>query len=326
MTLRIDIHAHFVERFYYEALERLPGVAVEHRNSGLSFLLRNGRPWLPFRDEMFDPEEQLRDMDRKNIDLRILSLSTPSVYEFDPQTRIELCRQLNDRVIEITAKRPDRFRAFASLPLPDVDASLVELNRISAALEVVGITLGSNLAGMPLSDLSLERLWAAFDKLKIPVAEHPMVPVFAAAMDEFALGVRVGFVLDTSLAVSRMIYAGVFERYPNFPFIVAHTGMAFIELMERLDNGFRHYADCQKHITRLPSEFSKNFYYDSCSFFAPAIEMARNIFGPEQLMFGTDFPFIDQGPGHVEAVSIPRHEKDMILGGNAQRLFKLAKA
>ena len=104
-----------------------------------------------------------------------------------------------------------------------------------------------------------------------------MIPVFADAMDELTLPVRVGFLLDTSLAVCHMIYGGVFERYPDFPFVVAPTGAAFLDLMERLDNGFRFYTECREHITKLPSEFAKRFYYDRCSFFGPLLMMDREI-------------------------------------------------
>ena len=151
----------------------------------------------------------------------------------------------------------------------------------------------------------------------------PMVPTFAAAMNEFTLPVRVGFLLDTSLAMCRMIYAGVFERHPQIPFIVAHTGASFLDLMERLDNGFRNYTECREHITRLPSEFAKAFYYDTCSFFGPLIMLAHGYIGRDKLLLGTDYPFIDRGPEHVLQLPLTDEDKALMLGGNAHRLFKL---
>ena len=108
--MRIDVHAHFTERSYYEDLATLPGVTVERHATGMSYLLRNGSKWLPFRDFMFDPDAQLRDMDRKGIDLRILSLSTPSVYLFETGRREEVCRRSNDLIVEQVRKAPVRFR------------------------------------------------------------------------------------------------------------------------------------------------------------------------------------------------------------------------
>lgn len=321
--MRIDVHAHFMDRGYYEALASLPGVSVERSQQGMGFLMRNGSKWLPFKDSMFEPDGQLRDMDRKGIDLRILSLSTPSVYPFAGQKKIDLCRQTNDLMIAEARKHPGRFLAVATLPLIDVQASLDELERMRGVSEMVGVTIGSNIDGIPLSDRRLDPVWARLNELRMPVFEHPMVPTFASAMDEFTLPVRVGFLLDTSLAVCRMIYAGVFERYPDFPFIVAHTGAAFLDPMERLDNGFRFYTECQEHITKLPSEFAKQFYYDSCSFYGPLLMMAREIVGIDKLMFGTDYPFVDAGLSHIENLNVPDLEKQQIFGGNAARLLGL---
>ena len=321
--MKIDIHGHFTPQAYYDALETLPGVTVNHRPGGISFLYRHGLQWLPFNDAMFEPGHQLRDMDRKQIDIRVLSLSTPSVYLFDAVRRIEVCRAMNDMIVDRVRRDPSRFRAFATLPLPDVEASLVELERIRHAEGIVGITIGSNLGGVALSSPELEPIWQRLNDLKMPVFEHPMVPVFADAMDEFTLPMRVGFFYDTSLAMCRMIYAGVFERFPDFPFIVAHTGACFLDLMERLDSGFLRYPDCQKFISKRPSEYAKRLFYDTCSFFPPLIMMAHQYFGRDRILFGTDYPFIDQDDTHVRELSLPDSDKALILGANAATLLKL---
>jgi len=322
--MTIDIHGHFCPRVYYDALETLPGVIAHRRPGGINFLYRNGLQWLPYNDAMFEPDHQLRDMDRKRIDIRVLSLSTPSVYLFDAKQRVKICRAMNDLIIERVQRDPSRFRAFATLPLPDVEASLIELERIRQADGIVGITVGSNLDGLPLSSPTLEPLWQVLNDLRMPVFEHPMIPVFADAMDEFTLPMRIGFFYDTSLALSRMIYAGVFERYPNFPFVVAHTGACFIDLMERLDSGFLRYPECQKFITKRPSEYAKRLYYDTCSFFPALIMMAHQYFGRDRLLFGTDYPFIDQDDTHVRELPLSDTDKALILGANAAAMLGLS--
>ena len=150
-----------------------------------------------------------------------------------------------------------------------------------------------------------------------------MFPVNTAGMDAFELPLRVGFVFDTTLALTRMIYAGVFERYPDFPYIVAHTGGALLMVLERLDNGYRMFPDCRANITRLPSEFAKKLYYDTCSFYGPALRMALEIVGPGQLLWGTDDPFIVTDDAHVQTLDIPEAQKRMIVGQNAKDMFKL---
>ena len=115
---------------------------------------------------------------------------------------------------------------------------------------MVGIGVGSNFDGVALDDRSLEPVWARIAALGLPVSEHPMLPTFAEHLPTYALPIRVGFPFDTTLCVTRMIYGGVFERHPKLAFIVAHTGSAFIGLLERLDHGFQLFHECREHITR----------------------------------------------------------------------------
>ena len=123
-----------------------------------------------------------------------------------------------------------------------------------------------------------------------------------------------------------MIYAGIFERYPNFPYIMAHTGGALLTILERLDNGYRIFPDCRKYITRLPSEFAKHLYYDSCSFFGPALRMAHELVGADHILWGSDDPYIGADTKHVDDLPISAEDKAKILGGNAARLLNIKRA
>jgi aminocarboxymuconate-semialdehyde decarboxylase len=318
----IDVHSHHIEEIFFDALKSFPGVTVEVKPDRFSYLLKDGKTWLPFRPEMFDPDHLIREMDRKGIDLSILSMNTPSVYIFQRRQRIELARRLNDSMVKRAQRNPDRVRGFATLPLPDVEASLRELERIADAPGVVGIGVGSNFDGVALDDPQLEPVWARISSLGLPVSEHPMLPTFADHLPGYALPIRVGFPFDTTLCVTRMIYGGVFERHPDLEFIVPHTGSAFIGLLERLDHGFHLFHECREHITRLPSVFArKSLYYDTCSFSKAFIEMAVGEIGDDRFLFGTDYPYIVADPSYVEALNLSVHQKHKIFSGNATRLF-----
>jgi len=106
------------------------------------------------------------------------------------------------------------------------------------------VIIGSNVAGMQVNDPRFEPVWARLDALRLPVFEHPMFPP-NMQKEQFELPLRVGFIFDTTTAAARLIYSGIFERYPNFPYIMAHTGGALLMLLQRLDNGYRLFPDCR---------------------------------------------------------------------------------
>jgi aminocarboxymuconate-semialdehyde decarboxylase len=149
---------------------------------------------------------------------------------------------------------PDRLVGLAILPLKDIEASLGELDCCVNELGMKGVTVGSNIDGLQLDDPKFEPIWAKINSLRLPVFEHPMFPRNSAGLEGFELPLRRGLVFDTTLAATRLIYSGIFERYPDFPYIMAHTGGALLMALERLDNGYRLFPDCRRYISKLPSE------------------------------------------------------------------------
>jgi len=319
--MKIDIHSHIVERRYVDALIADLALQAEKTSSGQTLFRRDGYTFLWERPDMFDIDGRLRKMDEQGVDMRVLSLSTPNVYEWKGARQVEMTRYVNDATAALVRRYPDRFAGLASLPLDDIPASLLELERV-AELGLCGVAIGSNVAGMPLNDRRFEPVWARIDALRMPVFEHPMFPA-NTAQEEFEMPLRIGFVFDTTAVAARLIYSGIFERYPNFPYILAHTGGALLMVLERLDNGYRLFPDCRKYINRLPSEYAKHLYYDTCSFFGPALKMAHELVGADHLLWGSDDPFIGADSSHVDKLAIPGADKAKILGANAARLLKI---
>ncbi len=325
--MKIDVHSHILDRDYVQALVDLKGLTAQAGDRGQTLLRHGKATYLWYRDEMFDTDDRLRRMDDAGIDIRLLSLSTPSVYEWEGADQVEAARRINDATARVVHGHPDRFGGIGTLPWGGgAEAALTELERITGDLGLAGVAVGSNIGGTTLDDPVLEPIWARINELRLPVFEHPMFPVNTAGMDAFELPLRVGFVFDTTLALTRMIYAGVFERYPDFPYIVAHTGGALLTILERLDNGYRLFPDCREKISKLPSEYARKLYYDTCSFYGPALRMALEIVGPEQLLWGSDDPFIGADDAHVQSLDIPDAQKALIVGGNAATVFGLKSA
>jgi aminocarboxymuconate-semialdehyde decarboxylase len=319
----IDIHAHFVDRHYLDDLKRVMRLDAEPTADGKTLLRERGATIAWTRPDMFEVENRLADMAQKNIDKRVLSVSAPNVYPWPATEQVEIARHVNDALSRYCRAHPDKFIGLASLPLADVDASLREIDRAVHELGLKGVAIGSNVSGLPLNDARFEPLWARINALRLPVVEHPVFPRDTSDMAEFELPLRVGLMFDTTLMAARMIYAGIFERYPDFPFVLAHTGAGLIMLMERLDNGYRLFPDCRKYIDKLPSEYGKRLYYDTCAFGEQALMFAIAAVGVGQILFGTDDPFIGSDTSHVTRLPISDADKAAMLGGNAAYVFGL---
>lgn len=319
----IDIHAHFVDRDYLDALTGTMALDAEPTADGKTLLRERGATIAWTRPDMFDVAHRLRDMDSKGIGMRVLSVSAPNVYPFKGEKQVAMARHVNDRLAEYCRAHPQRFIGLASLPLDDVKASLAEVDRATGALGLKGLAIGSNIGGPPLNDPRFEPLWKRINELRLPVVEHPMFPKDTSDMGEFELPLRVGLMFDTTLMAARMIYAGIFERYPDFPFVLAHSGAALMMLLERLDNGYRLFPDCRKYINRLPSEYAARLHYDTCAFGEAALMFVIGAVGASQVLLGTDDPFIGSDCAHVQRLPIADADKAAILGGNAAKMFAL---
>src|SRR5690606_23896828 len=137
---------------------------------------------------------------------------------------------------------------------------------------------------------------------------HPMLPVASEPFKEYVLGPLVGFMFDTSLAVARLCFAGVFKDLPNIKWLIGHGGGAIPYLMERLDNGFRDFAECKVNIDELPSTYLKKLYYDTVTFSPYVLNMMRDLVGTDHMAMGSDYPHmlgsIDRAVSTIEGLHI----------------------
>jgi aminocarboxymuconate-semialdehyde decarboxylase len=321
--MKVDAHTHIISRAFMEAAERLPG-AKASTAGGWHAIERDGRRIERVETAWLEPDHRLRDMDKKGVDIHLVSLSAPSLNPFPAKDHPELAKRVNDEIIALVKQRPDRMRALLTLPLTDIEASLKELERCRGAAEVCGISMGSNVGGVTPSDARFEPIWARINELKMPVVEHPMFPAFRDSLPEYGLDLILGFYFDTQIMVTRMILNGVFARYPDFPFLVAHTGAGLLGIMPRLGRVHRHAPVVAEHMKgKAFADYAKNLYYDTCVFYGPTLMEACRFAGPERLMFGTDYPYVEQDSGHVDGLDLPAKTREAINGGNAARVFGL---
>jgi aminocarboxymuconate-semialdehyde decarboxylase len=277
--VNIDVHSHIVDKDHLDDLISTLGLETESTDDGKRLFRKNGCTVAWSRPDMFEIDQRLIEMDKKDIAVRILSLSAPNVYLWDGINQVTAARHINDVLAKLCRQHSDRFIGLASLPLKDIAASLVELDRCIDELGMKGVIIGSNVDGLQLDDPKFEPIWAKINALRLPVFEHPMFPNNTDGLEGFELPLRLGLIFDTTLAATRLIYSEIFERYPDFPYIMAHTGGALLMALARLDNGYRLFPDCRRYINKLPSEYAKRLYYDTSAFGEEALSLALNTVG-----------------------------------------------
>ncbi|HEV2664788.1 MAG TPA: amidohydrolase family protein, partial [Blastocatellia bacterium] len=245
----------------------------------------------------------------------------PNVFFAEAQRQPEIARMVNDAYAELVAKHPKRFKGFASIPMDAPDAALKELRRAIDELKLNGVILLSNIRGNALTAPAYRPFFEEANRMKLCILLHPMLPANSEPFREYVLGPIIGFPFDTTLAVARMCYDGLLRDFPEIRWIIAHIGGAVPYLMERMDNGFRDFAECRVKIDQLPSVYLKRLYYDTVTFSPYTLNMARDLVGADHLVMGSDYPHklgsIDRAVSSIEGLNIPQSEKQKIFEGTA---------
>lgn len=324
--MRYDVHTHHYPRAYFSLIERSGGdFAFATDPSGQTIIRYRGSRFFGVTPAMTDPALRLTDMTRAGIDVAVLSLSTPNVFFAEGSAQTPVARMVNDAYAELIEAQPDRFKGFASIPMDDPDAAVRELHRAIDDLKLNGVILLSNIRGRDLTDPAYRPFFAEADRMKLCILLHPMLPASADAFRDFVLGPLVGFPFDTTLAVARMCYAGMLKELPNIRWIVAHAGGAIPYLAERLDNGYRDFAEDRVNVDDLPSAYLKRLYYDTVTFSPHVLRLLRDWAGAEHMAMGSDYPHklgdITRAVTTIEALDVATDERDQIFSGTARAIL-----
>ena len=283
--MKIDIHSHHYPENYWKAIQKISEKVTFPPD------VRRVMEYFPKKGLLVKAEETIEPLQKLGVGVQVLSLSIPNVYMPDPTMSLDLAQMANDAFAEIRRTFPDKFYVLASVPLNFPQLAINELDRAIGKLGMNGVVLGSNIAGRPLSSPEFLPFYERVNQLKLPILIHPMSPPHADEDDEYFTTPLVNYMFESTLAVTKMVFAGVFERFPDMILIVPHLGGAIPYIQGRIDSGYRNHPPCRKNISKFPSEYFKKFYYDTVSFNVPALRCALEIVGPEHLVFGTDTPF-----------------------------------
>lgn len=328
MSPVIDVHTHMLSREWLALLQKhgRPRYTVKAVAGGLRAIHLEGSPFMTPVPNMFDWEARIDNMNKAAVDVAIVSLTCPSVYWGGEKVSTQAARHMNDEFALAQKTWPKRIRWFASLPWQYPKAALLELKRALKA-GAVGVMVIANVSGRHLTDPLFDPIWKAIDDARLPVLVHPGAPPGSKAlgMHEFQLSAPLGFTFDTSLAVSRMIFDGFFDRYTKLKIIAAHGGGALPFLVGRLDICWENIPAARAKTTEKPSNYLRQVYADSVVFRQDALDMAVSVFGTNNVLYGSDYPHtIGDMKGCLARVdALPGDVREKVRGRNAERIFRL---
>ena len=315
------------EHFATPELQRLHGVKEERLFSG------GGR-----RPELLDlGAGRIADMDEAGIDMQVLSAVTPGVQNLPGPEGVASARKLNAWVAgEVVAAWPERFRAFAALPLSQPEAAADELEYAVRELGFVGCMTYGAINGRFLDHADFEPVLARAGALGVPIYIHPNWPspqaadVYYGGLDDTLMsrilsGPGYGWHQEVALQCLRLIVSGVFDRFPDLQIVVGHMGEGLPFYYWRFGEDLARIARDRLH-KPVQQYFHDNLWITTSAFFRDELLMlALSAMGEDRILFSVDYPMASAkaGADWFRAVGLPRAVKEKIAHRNAERLLKI---
>jgi aminocarboxymuconate-semialdehyde decarboxylase len=248
-------------------------------------------------------------------------------YWTPPEVGREICRLVNENIAGMVARQPERFVGLAHVPMQAGELAAAELERCVKELGFRGAEIGTNIAGVEISDSRFEPFWKKAEALGVVVFIHPHGFTEGRRLSDHYFSNVIGNPLDTTVAVSHLIFDGVLDRYPRLKVVSAHGGGYLGSYPFRMDHAHGARSDCRERIKRKPTSYLGKLYFDTLVWDHKALRHLVALWGADHIVAGTDYPF-DMGyydpAGFVNGAKfLTRAEKDAILGGNAAKLLGL---
>ena len=302
-----------------------------YSETGNTMLKEGGVPATTMHRRLYDLDLQLEDMEEAGVDISVLSCLLGWSAPLDE------CRLINNDLSAVQEKYPRRFVGLAQAPLLEGPAALVELRRAIFDLGLRGVTITSQVNGHSLDAPNLYGFYELVCELDVPVFVHPaLVPTGYEHLKGYDLPRVLGRELDLTVATTRLIAGGIFDRYPGLKIVMAHFGGGIAAVKERLvGKGYRFGT-----LKRPFGEYYDMVYFDMAGFEGGVVALSCALHGirPERLVFASDYPQdftgvnTDTGKGMkelrdyinaVRGLPLDEKQKDAMLGGTAARLLKI---
>jgi len=327
----VDIYCHIAPEKFFQEMNR-----IAPRLGNIAARLRGVK-------KLFDLDERFREMDQFGDYRQIISLPNPPIEDFAPgAVGLELARIGNDAMAELCARYPQRFPTFvAALSLSDVAGSVAEARRAVKELHAGGVQIFTNVAGRPLDEGAFEPIFATMAELDLPIWLHPartasMTDYPAELKSRFEMWWCFGWPYETSVAMVRMVFNGLLDRYPKLKIITHHLGGMIPFYDGRIGPGLQvlgsrtsdeDYSNILPSLKRPHLDYMHDFYGDTALFGGgiQAVRCGLEFFGADHVVFATDTPLGPIAPtiDTIRQLDVSDGDRRKIFSGNAERLLKL---
>src|SRR3982751_3518855 len=331
-SLTVDIHCHYQNNAVAEKVTPLNPAQHEPMAvfSNAATREANVKQGKERAARLTDIELRLKDMDRMGIDVQAVCPAPHQTYYWtEAGMGAELARSVNERIARIVAQWPERFVGMGTVPLQDAELAVHELTHCVKILGLRGVEINPSVKGLDLTDakLGLEKFFAKAEELDIVLFMHPIGFTHGERLVDHYFSNVIGNPLETTVAVSHLIFDGVMERHPKLKVALPHAGGYLAHYWARMDHAYKARADCRGRIKRKPSSYLEKFYFDTITFDHGMLAHLIARFGADHVLLGTDYPYdmgMERPLEFIDGVKgLSAIERAAIQGGNAARLLNL---
>ncbi|HEY0978669.1 MAG TPA: amidohydrolase family protein [Flavobacteriales bacterium] len=328
----IDIHTHilpqdipdFGRRFGYGGF-----IHLDHHRPGCARMMMDDKFFREVQANVWDPATRLQECDVHHVHAQVLS-TVPVMFSYwaRPQDTLTLSMFLNDHIAGIVHAHPHRFVGLGTLPMQDPELAIRELERCKRS-GLAGIQIGTHVEGVNLGEPRLFPVFQACEEMGMAVFVHPWDMMGRDRMDKYWLPWLVGMPVETTLAITSMIFSGLFERLPKLRVAFAHGGGSFCSTLGRIQHGFDVRPDlCAVDNPVPPSSYLGRFWLDSLVHDPAMLQHVTDLCGADRICLGTDYPFPlgEDVPGTlIRSMAWPEERKASLLGGAALQWLDLPR-
>ena len=296
----IDLHTHVIPPNIVDAMRRDParfGMRIEERDGDIFY--ERHKKLNKLLPGFYDVDAKLAAMDRMGVDIAALSAAPPVFfYHLGADAGLAAAKLNNDGIAKMVAKRPDRLRGMAALPMQDPDAAITELERVVKEYKFKAVEIGTTIEGRQLADARFRPLLKTIEQLGCFVFTHPYECSAKGGMDDYEFRNLIGYPLDTTLMVAHLMLSGALDELKRLKIVLSHGGGYVPYQIGRLAHGHKTRPGVNRDTKTSPADLLRRFYFDALTHDAQAARHLINKVGADRVVIGTDHPF-DMGPENL---------------------------